>query len=222
MTANTLSKVFKDVNGPSILENFKFWLLVFFVAGAVFSFRSIDKTKVMQAVIIGVRVLTIVLFLGGAIFLFSRDGIKHLTPPGKGYFNFDSFVEIFSNSVFSLMFHHSLPNIVGNLKTTEDVRFVIRNGFLISGTVLILIPLTGVMAFGKELGVGTKFIYYNFDFEKKIPFIFWITSFYVFLNIAAFSVYIIVIRTNILGIIRPHVNPKKLNSTNYYLTQRTQ
>lgn len=46
------------------------------------------------------------------------------------------------------MFHHSLPNIVNNLRNTEDIQFVIRNAFLISGFVLIAIPITGVMAFG--------------------------------------------------------------------------
>ena len=149
MTANTLSKAFTDVSGPRLLENEYFWLSLFFIAGAVFSFRSIDKTRIMQLIIIGARILTISLFLGGAIFLFCKNGVKKLTPPNGGFFNINKFVEIFSNSVFSLMFHHSLPNIVGSLKTTEDVRFVIKNAFLISGVVLILIPLTGTMAFGE-------------------------------------------------------------------------
>ena len=92
MTANTLSKVFTDAGSLEILQNFDFWLIIFFIAGAVFSFRSIDKTKVMQAIIIGARVLTITLFLAGAVFLFSKDGIKDLTPPKKGFFNFDNFL----------------------------------------------------------------------------------------------------------------------------------
>lgn len=111
------------------------------------------------------------------------------------------------------MFHHSLPGIINNLKNSEDVRFVIRNGFLITGIVLVIIPITGCMAFGKELGTGKGLQYYNFDFEGKINFIYWFVSFYVFLNIAAFSVYIIVIRTNLLRIINPSVNPLKISST---------
>lgn len=62
------------------------------------------------------------------------------------------------------MFHHSFPSIVSKLPTTEDVDFVGRAGFLISGLTLIVIPLTASMAFGKELGTGDKLIYYNFDF----------------------------------------------------------
>lgn len=92
MTANTLSKVFRDADSLELLQNFDFWLIIFFVAGAVFSFRSIDKTKVMQAIIIGARVLTITLFFTGAVYLFGSNGIQDLTPPGKGFFNFDSFL----------------------------------------------------------------------------------------------------------------------------------
>ena len=123
-----------------------------------------------------------------------------------------NFVEIFSNSVFSLLLHHSFPSIVSKLPTAEDVDFVGRNGFLISGLILIILPLTGCMAFGKDLGTGDKLIYYNFDFENKIGLVYWVTSFYVFLNVAAFSVYIIVIRTYILKMISPKVNPRILSS----------
>ena len=110
------------------------------------------------------------------------------------------------------MYHHSVPAIIQNLKNSDDVRYVIRNGFLISGSILLIIPLTGCMAFGKELGAGKGLQYYNFDFEGKINFIYYFVSFYVFLNIAAFSVYIIVIRTNILKLVNPSIDPLKFSS----------
>lgn len=43
-------------------------------------------------------------------------------------------------------------------------------------------------------------------------------SFYVFLNIAAFSVYIIVIRTNILKVFFPEVDPMKISRKTMTLT----
>jgi amino acid permease len=166
----------------------------------------------MQVIIVSVRALTIGLFLGGAIYLIiNHHGVRKVIPEGKGVFNIENFVEIFSNSVFSLMFHHSLPGIIQNLNVHE-AKFVIRNAFIISGSVLMIIPITGVLAFGKDL-IGDQLKYYNDDFKEVIPFIYYITSFYVFLNIAAFSVYIIVIRTNILHIINPSINPKKLSRT---------
>lgn len=93
MTGNTLSKVFSDaIEGSSIFSSFSFWLLIFFVFGAVFSFRSIDKTKPMQFIIISVRAISIILMIGGALYLIIKDGMKNLTPKGKGAFNVDSFV----------------------------------------------------------------------------------------------------------------------------------
>lgn len=62
------------------------------MAGAVFSFRSIDKTKVMQAIIIGVRTVSILLLIGGALFLIFRDGAKKVTPDQEGVFNPGYFV----------------------------------------------------------------------------------------------------------------------------------
>lgn len=97
------------------------------------------------------------------------------------------------------------------------MRFVIRNAFLISGAVLMIIPFTGVMAFGLDLGDDDNHLkYYNFDFEDKISIVYWVTSFYVFLNVAAFSVYIIVIRTNVLHMIDQSINAKKLSSNNIF------
>jgi hypothetical protein len=49
-------------------------------------------------------------------------------------------------------------------------------------------------------------------------FIFYIVSFYVFLNIAAFSVYIIVIRTNLLKVFFPEVNPMRVSKKTLILT----
>lgn len=89
MTGKIMSKVFSHIENQtfSFLSNFNFWIFIFFLSGAVFSFRSIDKTKVMQITIVGMRVISIVLFLFGAVFLFCRDGVKKMTPNDGGVFN---------------------------------------------------------------------------------------------------------------------------------------
>ena len=46
----------------------------------------------MQFIIITVRVISILLMIGGAFYLIIKNGVKNLTPKGKGYFNFDNFV----------------------------------------------------------------------------------------------------------------------------------
>lgn len=121
-----------------------------------------------------------------------------------------SFVDIFSSSVFSFLFHHSFPSIALSLKNQAEVAFVGRWAFIIGGFVLLVIPFTASMAFGNDLNNGAG--YYNFDFEYSIPAVYWVTSFYVFLNIAAFSVYVIVIRSSILKVTFPEVNPRILSS----------
>lgn len=215
MTGNTMRLVFEDVQ---ILKTFEFWVVVFFISGAAFSFRSIDKTKIMQIVIVFVRVISIIMLIFGAVYMIIWNGhVQDVVPPGETVFNVSKFVELFSDSVFSLMFHHSLPNIVSGLgNNSKDINFVIRNAFLISGSVLMVIPVTAVLAFGSSLDDPDKQLrYYNLDFKKTpVSFIYWFTSFYVFLNIAAFSVYIIVIRSNILHIIYHNkVDPMKISST---------
>lgn len=80
MTGKIMSKVFDHLDENNFLRNFNFWIFIFFISGAAFSFRSIDKTKVMQVIIIGVRILSIILFLFGALFLICRDGVKKMYP----------------------------------------------------------------------------------------------------------------------------------------------
>ena len=113
------------------------------------------------------------------------------------------------------MFHHSFPGIASQVKNSAEVSFFLRYAFLIAGSLNLIIPWTAVMAFGDDLGSksASDLKYYNFDFEKKIPFIYYFVSFYVFLNIAAMSVYVIVIRANVLKIFSPKANAKVMSST---------
>ena len=87
-------------------------------------------------------------------------------------------------------------------------------GFLTAGITMLIIPITASLAFGNDLverkaemlAAGHKLVYYNEDFKGRLDFIYYIVSFYVFLNIAAFSVYIIVIRKNVMAMIKPDLN----------------
>jgi hypothetical protein len=80
-------------------------------------------------------------------------------------FNIDNFAEIFSNSLFALMFHHSLPGIARQVRNTTDRSFFITTAFIISGLTLLVIPITSTLAFGSYLG-SHKYKYYNFDFDQ--------------------------------------------------------
>lgn len=79
MTGNILSQVFKDID---ILNSFYLWLGLFFLSGAAFSFKSIESTKGLQFLIIIVRFVSIILMLGGAVYLMAEYGIKTPKPQG--------------------------------------------------------------------------------------------------------------------------------------------
>lgn len=84
MTGKTLSKLFGDI---SVLNTFYFWLGVFFVSGATFSFKDITKTKVLQIGIISVRIISILLMIIGALVIIGQNGyIETFTPDGGNAF----------------------------------------------------------------------------------------------------------------------------------------
>ena len=75
---------------------------------------------------------------------------------------------------------------------------------------MLIIPITACLSFGNKLvdedgmlSESHSLIYYNEDFRGRIDFIYYFVSFYVFLNIALFPIYVIVIRRNLMAIIRP-------------------
>jgi hypothetical protein len=225
MTGNTLSKLF---SGVALLDNYYFWLAIFFIFGAIFSFKSIEKTKVIQTTMIFVRFLSVFLMIIGAFIIMGQNGdIKGLAPAdGNAFFNIDYFGDIFSNPLFAFMIHHSMPGITKQLTELSQIQSFLNIGFLIAGISMLIIPITAVFAFGNELvgpastmlGQGHSLIYYNEDFKGRLDFIYYIISFYVFLNVAAFPVYIIVIRRNILSIIKPSVNSDRLCKTTIFMS----
>ena len=86
MTGNTLSKLFE---GVVVLESYYFWLAIFFVFGATFSFKSIEKTKVIQVVMISVRFISVFLMIIGAFIIMGQNGgIADISPiGGNAFFN---------------------------------------------------------------------------------------------------------------------------------------
>ena len=71
MTGKTLSKVLASI---PVLNTFEFWLGIFFISGAAFSFKSIEKTKALQIFIVIVRAVSIMLMLVGAIIIMIQNG----------------------------------------------------------------------------------------------------------------------------------------------------
>lgn len=226
MTGNTLSKLF---TGVTLLDTYYFWLGVFFLFGASFSFKSIEKTKVVQATMIFVRFLSVFLMVIGAFIIMGQNGgIQDLAPKdGNAFFNGQYFGDIFSNLIFAFMFHHSMPGMTKQLTDLKHIQSFLNIGFVTAGMTMLIIPITACFAFGNDLierrvtmlgEGGHKLVYYNEDFKDRLDFIYYIVSFYVMLNIAAFSVYIIVIRRNLMAIIKPELNPDRFSRYTAFMT----
>ena len=82
---------------------------------------------------------------------------------------------------------------------------------------MLIIPITACYAFGQGL-VGNnpqadgsyELIYYNENFLGRIDFIYYVISLYIFLNIATFSVSVIVLRRNLLQLIDRKIKSDRL------------
>lgn len=92
--------------------------------------------------------------------------------------------------------------------------------YLIAILSTFLIAIIAIMAFGGELTDpydegGIK--YYNTMFKGRFNVVYYFTSFYIFLNVAALPVLTIVLRNNAMKLITPEKFPKK----SYELTNWT-
>lgn len=107
-----------------VLNTFEFWLMVFFVLGGAFSFKSIEKTRAIQIIMISVRIISILLLIiGSIVIMIQNGGIQDLAPnEGNAYFNAPYFGDVFSNLVFAFMFHHSLPGITKQLNKLSQIK----------------------------------------------------------------------------------------------------
>jgi amino acid permease len=205
LTGRTLSTVFKDVQ---VLDRYEFWLGLFFVVSAVFSFRDVGSTKYVQYLSMAMRFLTILLFILGALIVLGRGGSQGFSPPGYPLVQLDNFPEIFSNTVFSYNFHHSLTSVVAALSPAQTKRtLLLIYGFVLA--TMLVIPTTGVLAFGAGLADKTELKYYNENFQglRGLSWIYYVTSFYIFLNVAALPVLTIVTRNNLFRMFSAHASP---------------
>lgn len=91
------------------------------------------------------------------------DEVVKLVP-----FNFDSFDVLFSNLIFAFMMQHSLPSMIINCKPENSIKKVLIVVFVFSLSILIIIPLFGIAAFGGSMTNAkdkNQLIYFNVNFK---------------------------------------------------------
>ena len=104
---------------------------------------------------ISVRFVSVILLLIGSLVIIGQTGVQDLAPAGgNAFFNANYFGDVFSNLIFTFMFHHSLPGITKQLTELKQINQFLRMGFLTAGTTTLIIPITACLAFGNDLIEG--------------------------------------------------------------------
>lgn len=216
-TGTVMSELFVEVD---VLNNFYFWMALFFLTSMFFCFKDVQGTKILQTIISIFRAFVILLMFCGALYLIANDkSIKHTLTPGEyKAFHITGFEDFFSTAVFAFMCHHSIPSMLRPVKPSRYIKTILYSGFAVGATILITVSLTGISAFGDQYmhNKGEK-SYYNMWFKGNINWIYYIISFYLFFNITAFPVLVITTRNNLMKCIVPN----KIPARNWEITKWT-
>ncbi|KAL4470121.1 hypothetical protein ABPG72_016658 [Tetrahymena utriculariae] len=229
MIGNILSKTFKDV---SFLNSTYPWMISFLACSIIFSFSNVQKTKTLQNVIVVVRFLTIAALLIGSFQVAGKTSFHNLNE-NHIYFDFNNFSSFFSDLQFALLMHHAIPSMFYSIENQKNIKKVSCAAFGIGSLSIVLLSIFGVMAFGKCLdaekghdnsecagqGYATGSSYFNSYFQGigDADWAFYISSFYIFLNVAAFPVLIITCRNNLMKFLAKD----KIPAINYKITKWT-
>jgi hypothetical protein len=189
---------------------------VFAVLSVIFSLGNIENSKGLQVVSVCMRFLSITLMIGTsivAIFMYGPTPASELN-----WFNFAEISDLFGNTIFIFILHHSVSGIVYPVRPQEKVKPMFLSSFSLGAGVLIIEGFLAALAFGKEeyktreVGAFPCEIQelYNENF-LKVPVVAQITNFYPFFNVSAVPVLVITLRNNIfqlLGLEQSASTPK--------------
>ncbi|KRX01663.1 hypothetical protein PPERSA_03747 [Pseudocohnilembus persalinus] len=200
-----------------VLNIYEFWLFLFFFISALFSFRNVQSTKKLQKFIVFIRIITILTMTLGCIYHFTLvSDIQPLSSQKYPYVNYSGFGSFFSNTVLAFALHHSIPSMLTPVRPEKKIKNVYQSAFAISFGVFTIMPILAVLAFGDDLVSETGLKFFNYDFQQSEPLVFYISSFYMFLNITAFPVLTITTRNNLMKLIVPMQVPEQSHEITRY------
>ncbi|KAL4428774.1 hypothetical protein ABPG74_001288 [Tetrahymena malaccensis] len=207
-TAHVMSKVFENFQ---ILNSYNLWLISFFLISAVFSFKNVQDTQGLQSFIFYIRAITVIFMLLGCFNSIYLTGMHPLFNQNYPSISFKGFNHFFSNAVFAYNMHHSLPSMSKPIHPSKDIKKVLMSSFTIAITVFFSLCLSGILAFGDSLVEQHDLKLFNFNFKEQSPFVYYLSGFYVFLNITAFPVMTITSRNNLLAFFPSEQNSQTSN-----------
>lgn len=123
-------------------------LFLFCLFSCMFSFGDIENSKVIQIVSVWLRYIIAFLLMTGSIIYMAKFGVA----PGK-VIDWDSqlpyIADVFGNTVFAFIFHHSTAGIVVPMRPQTNIRKMVIQSHIIGVLFLGIEGILAWMAFGK-------------------------------------------------------------------------
>ena len=127
-----------------------YWLgiFVFGFLSIIFSLGNIENSKGLQVVSVCMRFLSIILLILTSIVAIIKFGP---TPMAEiEWFNFSEISDLFGNTIFIFILHHSVSGIVYPIRPQEKVKPMFMTSFSMGAGILVLEGFLAALAFGKE------------------------------------------------------------------------
>lgn len=130
-------------------DDFHFYYICIFAFSAIsifFSLGNIENSKVLQVVTMYLRFFTTLLMITGSVIsIIFHDGITFEIDDTVPDFKFAS--NLFANSVFVYVMHHSMAGIVKPVRPQKSIFNVVYYSFLSGSGILILEAVLASLAF---------------------------------------------------------------------------
>lgn len=175
-------------------------IAIFAIISLMFSLGNIENSRVLQVISMYMRFLTTFLMMVGSIIGMFTTGITFRMSDNKP--DLSHVPNLFANSVFIFVVHHSISGIVKPVRPQKAVYGILFYSFSIGGSILIVEAILAALAFShidntncNEFPCEIQGLY-NENFEA-LPVIGQITNFYPTLNVAAVPILTITLRNNL-------------------------
>lgn len=173
---------------------------VFAVVSLFFSLGNIENSRVLQVVTMYMRFFTTLLMVIGSLISIFAHGIKMEFGDLKPDLSHAS--NLFANSVFVFVAHHSIAGIIKPVRPQKSVYDILFYSFGLGGLILTIESILAAVAFTRVTNTDCNDFpceiqsLYNENFTA-VPFIGQVCNFYPALNVAAVPILTITLRNNL-------------------------
>ncbi|EGR33812.1 transmembrane amino acid transporter protein, putative [Ichthyophthirius multifiliis] len=201
-----------------LLDNSNTWICIFFFTSLLFSFKNVQNTHKLQIIIVIIRIITILALIIGSFLIYFFQKNPKITYNMK-LADFENFGSFFNNMQYGMFMHQFLPLVVSKAQNQNNISTLIFYTIFSGICIFITLCFSSFLAFGECINIQYlqnhnndicekihNFHYYSNFFQYRQPIVFYMSSFYAFLNVSSFPIQIIVLRNNLIQIIKYNIN----------------